>query len=407
MFDNNPTNTYDLSYQLNPEYASYYSVSATNYNDISIALGSGTQVFYFPVTLTQAYNDVTVSIVPVGQPRLGFSYTNKIVYKNLGVAATSGTLTFTKSLLVSISSIGQAGTVSIPNGFSYDFSNLLPYESRSIYVSMGVPTIPTVNIGDVLIDSATISAPANDVNLANNSSSNSQFVVASYDPNDKQEAHGDKIQFNSFSQGDYLYYTINFQNTGTANAINVRLEDLLDAQLDETSIRMVSASHNYIMERVGNKLVWKFDFIQLPGAIQSPDLSKGYVYFKIKMKPGFSVGDIVPNTADIYFDANPAVATNTCTTEFVDLLSVSTFDAENILLYPNPASDEFQIRLENTNENLARVVIYNVVGKTVKTISNIAASQSVINVSSLAKGVYMVEITTDNNLKMLKKLVIN
>jgi hypothetical protein len=399
------SNTYDFSYTVNSEYSAYYTAAPINYNDINITLNPN-QVLYFPVTLTQGYNDVRVSIVPVGQPRPGFQYINKIVYSNLGVAPTSGTVTFVKSPSTTISSIDQNGAISTTDGFTYGFNNLAPYETRSIYVTMNVPSIPTVNLGDILTNSASITAPANDVNLTNNAFSNSQVVVASYDPNDIMESHGGKIQFNQFTSNDYLYYTIRFQNTGTANAINIRVEDLLDSRLDETSIRMIQASHDYILERVNNHLVWKFNFINLVGAIQNDALSKGYITFKIKVKPGFAVGDIIPNTASIYFDSNPAIVTNTFNTQFVALLANTSFGLNNIAIYPNPAHNSVQISLQNTGELMESVRIYDVLGKAVYYSANLNNSQLSLDVSNYAKGVYLVEITSESQHKMIKKLII-
>ena len=406
-YDANPLNTYDFSYQLNPEYAPYFSVATTNYNDIAIAVGSGTQVYYFPITLTQPFNDVSVNIIPLAPPRPGFNYKNKIVYKNLGIAPTSGTVTFNKAPQTTIIGVDQPGVITNATGFSFDYSNLMPYETRSIIVTMSVPAMPVVSIDDVLNTSATISAPANDISLTNNSYFNSQIVVASYDPNDKMEAHGEKIQYSSFQQNDFLYYTIRFQNTGTANAINVRIEDLLDAQLDEQSIRMISASHSYVLERINNKLVWHFDYIQLPGAVQNEELSKGYIYFKIKLKPGFTVGDIIPNTAQIYFDTNPAIITNTFATEFVSTLSTNTFSPENSIIFPNPATNFVQISLINSAELIGTIELVDLLGKSIKKWTNVASNQTSIPVSELSKGVYFIEINTESNLKIVKKLVIN
>jgi hypothetical protein len=75
LYDSNSSNTYDFSYGINAEYAAYYSAGTTNYNDINIPVGSGTQTFYFPITVTQGYNDVSITIIPIGQPRPGFNYT--------------------------------------------------------------------------------------------------------------------------------------------------------------------------------------------------------------------------------------------------------------------------------------------------------------------------------------------
>ncbi len=407
VYGSTPSNTYDFSYSLNAEYAPYYSAGTTNYNDVSIALGSGTQTLYFPITLVSGYNDVAVSIVSVSPPRPGFNYTNRIVYRNLGVATTSGQISFNKDADVTISSVSQPGIVNNATGFTYDFTNLTPYETRFINVTMSVPAIPVVNLGDVLMNNATVSAPSGDINLSNNAFSNSQIVVASYDPNDKMESHGDKIQFNQFTANDYLYYTIHFQNEGTANAISIKVEDLLDSKLDETSIQMVSASHGYVMERINNQIIWKFDYINLPPALSNVELSKGYVFFKIKLKPGFAIGDIVPNTANIYFDTNPAIVTNTFNTQFVSALGNLAFETSNFLLVPNPASNFVQVYLQNNSESIKSIVIYDVLGKKVKEVNEVNSKEVQINTADLSKGLYMVEITSNNLLKQIKKLVIN
>jgi len=406
LYDSNPNNTYDFSYAIQPEYLPYYALSSTNYNDLNIPVGSGTQILYFPVTLTQGYNDVTVSIVALSPPRPGLTYTNKVVYRNIGLAATDGTLTFTKPTPTTITSISQTGTVATATGFTYAFTNLLPNESRTIYVAMSVPASPTVNLNDILTDSASITAPANDINLTNNSYSNSQIVVNSYDPNDKMESHGDKIQINQFTQNDYLYYTIRFQNNGTANAIDVRIEDILDAKLDETSIRMISSSHNYIMDRVNNNLTWDFKNIQLPPSSVDASGSIGYVFFKIKARPGFVVGDVIPNTASIYFDSNPAIVTNTFNTLFVAALANENFYSQNFLLFPNPATNFVTIKLGNTEDAISKISMIDMLGKTIKEIKSAAVSEMNIDVSDLSKGIYLVEITTANGLKQNKKLVI-
>ena len=404
IYDSTST-TYDFGYQINSEYSAYYTSAAVSYNDINIALNTE-PILYFPVILTQGYNDVTVSISPLSPPRPWFNYTNKVVYTNLGVVATSGTVSFIKDPAVSIVSCTQSGTVNNTSGFSYDFANLQPYESRSFNVSLSVPTIPIVNLNDLLTNSATISAPANDINLFNNSASNTQIVVASYDPNDITEAHGGKIQYSQFSTNDYLYYTIRFQNTGTASAINVRLENLLNTQLDENSIRMVSSSHNYIMERVNNQMVWKFNYINLVSHLQNEELSKGYVTFKIKVKPGFSVGTIIPSVAEIYFDNNPAIVTNTFNTEFVAALSNNNFESSNYVISPNPANTTVQVILQNTSETIDHILITDMLGKKIRKIDNITNNQSLIDIADFSQGVYFIEIITENNLKQVKKLVI-
>jgi hypothetical protein len=75
-------------------------------------------------------------------------------------------------------------------------------------------------------------------------------------------------------------------------------------------------------------------------------------------------------------------------------------------LFPNPAHQAVQISIQNSPETIENIIIHDLLGKKVIAIDNIASSQTSIDVSTLAKGVYLVEITTENHFKQIKKLVI-
>ncbi|WP_312765586.1 T9SS type A sorting domain-containing protein [Epilithonimonas sp.] len=75
-----------------------------------------------------------------------------------------------------------------------------------------------------------------------------------------------------------------------------------------------------------------------------------------------------------------------------EVMAVTDVKKDNIKLYPNPVKDLLKINIPN-NENISEVSIYNVAGQKVKTLSN----QSEINVESLSKGVYLIDIKTDKN----------
>lgn len=403
LYPENLTDSFSVSFSVYPELASFFG-STTSFPNLVYQEGNQ-NIYYFPVTVLQPYNDVSVSITPLFAPVSGFSYQHKIEYRNNGITPASGTLVYEKSPNVSITSISQNGTMTIPNGFSYDYINLAPNEVRTIFVTLQVPPIPTVNLGDIVETSVT-SNNTGDLNLENNTAVLEQVVVGSYDPNDKLIAQGDTIDFANFSEDDYLYYTIRFQNTGTANAQFVRIEDVLEETLDEASIRMISASHAYTLTRAGNLLTWQFDQINLPPNIVNEPASNGYVHFKIKPKPGFQIGDVIKNTAAIFFDFNPPIITNTVETEFVEVLSNQEFSTLSCTLAPNPATDFISIQLNNTAEVLQSVVIFDTLGKKVISKNNLEGMQIEVNCSVLQKGVYYTEITTQNNKKIIKKLVI-
>lgn len=407
IYDANSSNSYDLSFSIDPNYAASYAVNPALYNDVNVVIGAGMQTYNFPVTVIQNYNDLVVNIIPINAPRPGFNYMNKIVYTNNGnQTISSGTLTFNHDALVSILTNTQAGTTPMANGFTFNFSNLLPFESREMTVTLQVPTIPTVTLGGLLTNTASIVPLTGDVVPENNSAVNSQIIIGAYDPNDKMEAHGESILHAAFSTNDYLTYTIRFENTGTASAINVRVNDVLNSQLDASTIRMISASHSYVMDRVENNINWHFDNIMLPPSIANTNIGKGYITFQIKPMPGYAVGDIIPNTASIYFDFNPPIITNTFTTEFVQQLGVDEFENSDFVFYPNPVSDWLTVSVRG-NATIANVVVYDVLGKTVFTQKTAAVATQTIDLSSVSKGLYLIEVTTDANQKVIKKLIVD
>ena len=401
------TNTYDFNFEIDSEFQSYYAMVPTNFNDIGTTVGLNTQTFYFPITVTQPYNDVQVSITALDSPRPGFPFTHKIIYKNAGHNPSTGTINYLKdNANVTITSTFPSATTTTSNGFSINYTNLLPGEMETILVHMLVATIPTINLGDILTHSVSITSSETETNYTNNTFSSVQTVVGSYDPNDKTEARGSNVQIGQFTQNDYLFYTIRFQNSGTASAETVRIEDALESEFDFASIRMVSASHNYTMQRVNNKIIWTFDYINLPSEMADEPGSHGYVTFKIKLNPGFAVNDVIENTAKIYFDFNPAIVTNTFQTTFIPNLNTVAFGANNVMVYPNPAKEIVSISLQNATEHMQKIVIYDMVGKSIKTISANNAQEVSIPIHDVSTGVYLIEITTVNNLKQIRKLIV-
>lgn len=79
--------------------------------------------------------------------------------------------------------------------------------------------------------------------------------------------------------------------------------------------------------------------------------------------------------------------------------SSNKFVLDNFKIYPNPASDILNISLES-NLVFEKAVFYNNLGQIVK-----EANQEVVDVSALVKGIYFVEVTTNQG-KATKKVII-
>jgi len=82
------------------------------------------------------------------------------------------------------------------------------------------------------------------------------------------------------------------------------------------------------------------------------------------------------------------------------ILSSDTFVLENFKVYPNPTTDILNIELENSLV-LEKVFIYNTNGQLIK--ENFA--EKIINVSGFAKGIYYVQVVTNQG-KATKKVVV-
>jgi hypothetical protein len=340
-------------------------------------------------------------------PRPGFDYKNRLVIQNKGLeTVTSGSVEFVYDPVITFNNVSyvDAGN-SITNtstGFILNFANLEPNHIESVLISMNVP-IPT-SLGTLLTNTATYSVT--DLLTENNTSTLTETVIGSYDPNDILESHGPEILHSSFDSDDYLFYTVRFQNVGTADAINVSIDNTLNPKLDKTTIQMLSSSHTNVFTRTDNQLNWQFDNIHLPSESMDEPNSHGYVYYKIKPLAGYSVGDIIPNTAEIYFDFNPAVITNTFETEFTTTLLNTDFKAIEFSIFPNPTRNTVELKFSKITSNKINTAIYDIQGKLILNSNNELLNNSIsLNVSSLKSGMYFMQVTDGVN-QLTRKLII-
>lgn len=116
-----------------------------------------------------------------------------------------------------------------------------------------------------------------------------------------------------------LTYHIRFQNLGTGSAQDVVIKDPLDPDLDLSTLQLLSSSHQVTGFSVdGGELEIRFDDIFLPPEVFFPVESNGYVIFAVSPQTGIPDGTTIENFADIYFDANEPVRTNTTINTVID-----------------------------------------------------------------------------------------
>jgi hypothetical protein len=383
------------------ENPTYFNISPTSFV-ANFPTQASPLVQDFCVTANGVHHDVEVTIIPTNQARPGFDANYTIIYKNKGNQIENGavTLDFSDAVLDLVSA-NPSFSVQGTNSISSNYTNLLPLETRTIDLVFNVnsPTeTPAVNIGEQLNYTATITPLATDEFQYDNSSSLKQIVVGSYDPNDKTCIEGTTVGPDMI--GQYVHYVIRFENTGTYAAENVVVKDMIDlAKFDVSTLIPLHSSHDFVTRINGNKVEFIFEGINLPFDDANND---GYVAFKIKTKSNLVVGDTFSNDANIYFDYNFPITTNTFTTT-IAALKVTDFDfGTHFTLYPNPVKDVLNLQSKD-NTIVNSIEIYNTLGQIVLAVPN---AISTVDVSNLQSGNYFVKVHTDlgvSNTKFIKK----
>lgn len=393
LYETNPSNTYNVSFVPATLCGNGFSSTQT-YSNLVID-PSGIVEVAFPLDPSDC---VDVGVWVYGNnPVPGFQSYSAVVVRNESLVSQSVTVTYTADAAVSVDHVDGGITTNISGNTVTATLELDPLETQYFYVYYNTPGMPAVSLGDQLSFSAQLSAVSGDTVASNDSSVCIKTVVGSYDPNAKTESHGPQILHSGFGPDDTLNYTLHFENTGTANAIGILITDVLDDQLDETTVRLVGSTHDVQLYRSGSDLEFVFDNIQLPPSEQNTQIGKGSVMFTVKPKSGYAVGDVIPNFASIYFDTNPAIVTETVTTEFVAEMSVADNHVSSVSIFPNPALN--QLNLVATQ--IETVEIIDVTGKTAMH-ERINSNRAALNVSALATGTYFVRVHTVDSVKTLR-----
>lgn len=310
------------------------------------------------------------------------------------------TLLLSDSLSYNSANITPANITTTPNGDSLTwFVTVPPFSSLSysgIHLSVDVPT--NLTIGSMLSSCASITPIGHtDINPANNVYCLSHIVASSFDPNDKQvqpEGRGPQGYITLADQ--WLDYRIRFQNTGTAPAQNVYIMDTLSNKLDINQFQVMEYSHPYQLEVLdGHILKFKFNNIMLPDSGTNMQASNGHIGYRIKQKSTNQIGDVIKNTAAIYFDFNAPVITNTTVntigypTQVEDVINLES------LVYPNPSQGVFNLK-EDKWKTFEKQV-YNQLGQLILSTTN-----QQIDLSKHAKGFYTLKLKADDKIYIEK-----
>lgn len=323
--------------------------------------------------------------------RPGFAHTVWAHLTNNG-AVPSATVQFTCELDPALSYVSATPAPSAVTGntLTWDLPAVEAFATVDLFVITQVSV--QASLGQVV--NATFTAVNNgaEANTGNNGAVASRTVTGSYDPNDKTAFTSSRESDTEYAIAldEWIDYVIRFQNTGTDTAFTVVITDTLEADLDMATYEQGAASHPFTVSFKPDRVVeWRFANILLPDSNTNEALSHGAVSFRIRPVQPLLPGTVLSNAADIYFDFNPPIRTNT--SELVASISTGLTEEGDagIALYPNPAHDRFTVR--TTDAALHQVRLLALDGREVQH-HVLTGHRAEVHVNGLAPGTYLVQV---------------
>ena len=304
----------------------YYELDTDSIGQYSIKVNAPENFSLYPSFKSFIFlnNDTTVTtnhaLTPIGfkdslsiqitpllwAARPGFPFPYIIHYENAGTTTMEATLNVNYDITKLIyDSSSNNNVFNSSNKLSIILSNCTPGKSGSFICYFDVKNTAALN------SSITTQASIRS-NTYQIIDSSINYISGAFDPNDKQSTP--ELSPNQVAAGNYINYTIRFQNTGNDTAFNVVISDTLSNLLKSNSLQLTASSQNCKTTVQGDKVFFEFLNILLPDSNVNELKSHGFVSFKIKPINTLVLGDEIPNTAAIYFDYNSPIITNTATT---------------------------------------------------------------------------------------------
>ncbi|MCC6371718.1 MAG: T9SS type A sorting domain-containing protein, partial [Bacteroidia bacterium] len=371
-------------------------------------------------------HDLQIITSNMNPPVPGNAYTQKVIIQNNGsIIANNIKLGYRHDGQLAYNSNSNWAltqpNAGVPTWFRIHtgFPSLNPGGSSSAFINYNVPTNIPLSTQVNCFDTVAYLAPIGTNWLVDNTpwtnvNSHQAYVIGSYDPNFKEvQPRGVGAQGDINKKDSVLTYIVHFQNTGSYFAQNIVVVDTLDANLNLKTMRPGYSDHKYTVTMSDNGVA-KFTFsnINLPWKSSYGDIgSSGMFTYSIRLKSNLALGTKIRNKAAIYFDYNAPIITNTTINTLVAPNGLKEFDGagkDRMLLYPNPAGNNFTL-VYNSSESINAVIsIIDISGRVVlsKEMDLIEGENTLSgNTSSLQNGVYFVQVKTINECYTKKLLI--
>jgi hypothetical protein len=282
-------------------------------------LSSDSAFYLAVVNSTQpVYSGADFGFVPNGiQPianaevTISFPRCDQVVHHwvsvlNEGNTLLNGTLQYTLDPALNFVSSSPAPDSMVGNVLHYSMSSLGFGFQHLIDIQVGMPGATSLYVSfthELLV--------LNDNGDTLDQENRTHGIFCSYDPNDKLEEKGLGTPGYVLA-GDELEYTVRFQNTGNDTAYTVVIRDALSDKLLWHTLQPIAWSHPVQTSvSASGDVTFTFENIYLVDSMTNPLGSQGFIKFRITTRADLQPGEQIHNTANIYFDQNPPITTNT------------------------------------------------------------------------------------------------
>ncbi len=392
-----------IGFSLEPEYRRIIN-DGTIYED---------QDFHFCHVASPSSN-LAVNLVSPWSPIAGGTSAFKICVQNNGSIDDDAVLDFSftnKSEIEDYITFTEVADAEVDGlDLSWEFINFKMFDRRCYEIEASID--PSIPIGTLINTEVNVSTTTglSDFNPLDNTDTLSQRVASSSDPITKTVTP-DSLPISQIAVAHNFEFLISFQNEGDVAVNKIIVLDTISENFDMKTFKMLSSSFEFDVEiTILDKHViqWTFDDISLPPKIEDEEGSRGFVQYAISSLSGLEVQDKLRNKAEIFFDSNDPITTNTA--EVVFYTSTNTTDIslqDKISFYPNPAKNILYVESLNLVSPDTKFQLLDINGKIVKStyLDLKSGEQQQVELYDLESGIYLLKLIVEEN-TIVKKLII-
>lgn len=332
----------------------FYSAVPNNINVNLTRYDTSVSLPNIALQLTTLKDSLSTKITPINwAARPGFVYPYLVHYKNVGSTTINATASLQyNNALLNYDSSSNSAVTNTGTQLNLALNSFMPGQEANYIAYFKVKPSGSL-LGQVLNGYSNITG-----GTATAIDSTRITIGGSYDPNDKLSTP--QLSTTQVAEGQFINYTIRFQNTGTDTAFTVVIADTLNSLLQANTFEMLGSSHACKTTIQDNKLYFEFRNILLPDSNVNLIGSNGFVNFRIKPQSSVVLNTVIPNKGAIYFDYNEPIITNTATTTISNTIlpthllgfSAALQSNKTVLLYWNTSNEintQFFVVEQSTN----------------------------------------------------------